>query len=257
MTPKEKCLYSVQTVGKALDLLEALADEMPESTIHNLADRLELSRNKVFRLLATLETRGLVERDLLSGSYRLGVDAVQLAQKFIKSMPLIELARPVMEKLARKHDEAVYMTVIKGDEVLFVDMVDSAQAVKAAPMVGKKFPFFTNAAGKVLSSLESRDLLEKLLKKRGKRQQMPDIDTLESELNIIRDNGFAVDVGGMGDGVISVAVAVKDYAGKVVGALTMLGPSVRMMADRLEEEIIPSLREGAEMLSMKFGYARM
>lgn len=257
MPPKEKCSYSVQTVGKALDLLEALADETPGSTVHDLADRLELSRNKVFRLLATLETRGLVERDMLSGSYMLGLDAVHLAQKFLKSVPLIEVAHPVMEKLARKHDEAVYLTVIKGDEVLFVDMVDSTQPVKTAPLVGKKFPFFSNAAGKVLSSLESRDLLEKFLKKRGGKQLMPDIDTLESELNIIRDKGFAVDIGGLGEGVISVAVAVKDYAGKVVAALTMLGPSFRMMADRLEEEIIPSLIEGAEMLSMKFGYARM
>jgi len=52
-----------------------------------------------------------------------------------------------------------------------------------------------------------------------------------------------------------VAVAVRDYAGKVVGAITMLGPSFRMFTDRLENEIIPSLMEGAELLSEKFGYA--
>jgi DNA-binding IclR family transcriptional regulator len=50
---------------------------------------------------------------------------------------------------------------------------------------------------------------------------------------------------------------VRDYAGKVVGALTLLGPSFRMMTSRLENEIIPSLMEGAEMLSLKFGYARV
>jgi DNA-binding IclR family transcriptional regulator len=64
-----------------------------------------------------------------------------------------------------------------------------------------------------------------------------------------------VDTGGLGDGVISVAVAVRDYAGKVVGAITVLGPSFRMFAERLENEIIPSLMEGAELLSEKFGYA--
>jgi len=51
-------------------------------------------------------------------------------------------------------------------------------------------------------------------------------------------------------------VAVRDYAGKVVGAVTMLGPSFRMFADRLENEIIPSLLEGADMLSAKFGYSK-
>jgi DNA-binding IclR family transcriptional regulator len=75
-------------------------------------------------------------------------------------------------------------------------------------------------------------------------------------LNEIRTTGVAVDTGSLGEGVISVAVAVRDYDGKVVGAITMLGPSVRMFTERLEDEIIPSLLEGAEMLSEKFGFAR-
>jgi DNA-binding IclR family transcriptional regulator len=72
----------------------------------------------------------------------------------------------------------------------------------------------------------------------------------------IRRKGVAVDCGGLGDGVIAVAVAVKDYAGKVVGAITVLGPAFRLLTDRIENEIVPSLLEGAEMLSMKFGYAK-
>ncbi len=67
--------------------------------------------------------------------------------------------------------------------------------------------------------------------------------------------GVAVDAGGLGEGIITVAVAIKDYAGKVVGAITMLGPSFRMLTERLEREIIPSMLEGAEQLSQKFGYA--
>lgn len=73
----------------------------------------------------------------------------------------------------------------------------------------------------------------------------------------MREHGVAVDFDGLGEGIVSVAVAVRDYAGKVIGALTMLGPSFRMMASRMENEIIPSLREGAEILSMKFGYAKL
>lgn len=254
---KEKNPYAVQTVEKALELLEMLAESAPDLPAHSLAKKLGVSRNKAFRLLATLENRGMVEREDATGSYRLGLSALELAQKFLKSAPLIELAHPIMEKLAREHNEAVYMTVIKGDDVLFLDMVDSAQPVKAVPLVGRRFPFFTNAAGKAIRALESRDLLEHFLKRRSKKERLPDMVTLESELNSIRGKGFAVDIGGLGDGIISVAVAVRDYAGKVVGALTLLGPSFRMLTDRLENEIIPSMQQGAEMLSMKFGYARL
>lgn len=252
---RDKSSYAVQSVENALDILEALADENHDGNLPNLSGKLGISRNKTFRLLATLEGRGLVEKDDWSGNYHLGVSTVELAQRFLKNISLIKHAHPVMEGLVKRHDEAVYMTVLRGTEVLFLDMVDCDQQIKAESLVGKRFPFFNNAAGKAIKALESRDLLEKFFHHRHK--DIPDLAGLEAELNTIREKGVAVDTGGLGDGIVSVAVAVRDYAGKVVGALTMLGPSFRMVAERLENEIIPSLCDGAEMLSMKFGYARI
>jgi DNA-binding IclR family transcriptional regulator len=254
---REKSTYSVQTVEKALEILEVLTEDHACPNLPYLAETLGLSRNKVFRILATLEEKGLVEREDTTGCYRLGLPAAELAQKVLKSVSLIQIAHPVMESLARKHDEAVYMTVISGDDVIFLDMVDSAQQVKAAPLVGERFPFFTNAAGKAIRALESRDILERFFRKRARRETVPNQKLLEDELNQIRSRGVAVDSGGLGEGVITVAVAVRDYAGKVVGALTLLGPSFRMLSERLENEIIPSLMEGAEILSFKFGYAKL
>jgi len=254
---RERGAYSVQAVVKAFDLLEALAAEDTSLTVPVLAKKLELSRNKTFRLLATLEDKGLTERDAATGTYRLGLGAFEMAQHILKSANLIRLAHPVMEELARKHDEAMYITVMNNDEVLFLDMVDSFQQIKATPLVGRRFPFFTNAAGKAIKALSSADALEKIGKRNGKKNGIPDIKKLESELMDIRQKGVAVDFGGLGDGICGVAVGIRDYAGKVVGALTMLAPSFRMLQERLEKEIIPSMMEGAEILSMKFGYAKI
>jgi DNA-binding IclR family transcriptional regulator len=254
---RDKSSYAVQSVEKALDILDALTEDVHDASLPTLAKNLGISRNKAFRLLVTLENRGLVEREEWSGNYRLGLSTVELAQRFLRGASLVRHAHPVMAEIARKLDEAVYMTVLRGDEVLFIDMVDCDQQVKAASLIGKRAPFFTNAAGKLIKALESRDILEKLSKRRRDKGEMPDLVSLERELKTIREKGVAVDHGGLGEGVISVAVAVRDYAGKVVGALTLLGPSFRMMTARLEDEIIPSLVEGAEMLSMKFGYARI
>ena len=251
--PREKQAYTVHTVDKAFDILDALAESTSDLPITELAGRTGLNRNKTFRLLSTLCDRGLAERDPFSGLYRLGVCSVALAQRVLMHASLVNYAHPVMEQLARKHDEAVYLTVIRDDEVVFLDMVDCNQNIKAAPLVGMKFPTFTNAAGKVMRALDSRDLLEKLFKNRGKKQRL-DLDALSSELDEIRTRGVAVDCGALGEGVISVAVAVKDYGGKVIAALTMLGPAFRMLTERLENEIIPSMLEGAEILSEKFGY---
>jgi DNA-binding IclR family transcriptional regulator len=254
---RERGAYSVQAVVKAFDLLEALAAEDTSLTVPVLAKKLELSRNKAFRLLATLEDKGLTERDEATGTYRLGLCAFEMAQHILKGANLIRLAHPVMEELARKHDEAMYITVMNNDEVLFLDMVDSFQQIKTTPLVGRRFPFFTNAAGKAIKAMSSADTLEKIGKQSPRIKGIPDLKKLESELMDIRQKGVAVDFGGLGDGICAVAVGIRDYAGKVVGALTMLAPSFRMLQERLEKEIIPSMVEGAEILSTKFGYAKI
>jgi len=249
---REKGAYSVQAVVKAIDLLEALAADSSSATLQVLAKKLELSHNKAFRLLATLEDKGLVERNPESGSYGLGVQSYEMAQHILKSDNLVRMAHPIMVDLARKLDEAVYFTVANNDEVLFLDMVDSFQQIKTADLVGKRFPFFTNAAGKVIKSVSSIDLFGRS----GKKNGIKDVKLLESELEDIRRKGVAVDFNGLGEGICTVAVVIRDYAGKVVGALTLLAPSFRMLQDRLEKEVIPCMLEGAEQLSMKFGYSR-
>lgn len=252
MPTRDRGMYSVQSVIKAIDLLEALASEGDRPTAPVLMKRLGLTRNKLFRLLATLEEKGLVERDDEAGVYLLGVRAFAMAQHILQNANIIRLAHPVMEELAHKLDEAVYFTVMgNDDEVLFLDMVDCFHQVKTSSLLGKSLPFFTNAAGKVMKAVSSIDIFGRSARKR----QIPDPRALRQELEEIRKRGVAVDVGGIGEGVCSVAVAIRDYAGKVVGALTLLAPAFRLM-DRLDREVIPLMVESAERLSMKFGYSK-
>ncbi len=249
--------YSLQVVIKAIDLLEALASDDRATTVPQLAKVLKMHRKKVISLLDTLEEKGLVVRDEQLGTYSLGLHSYSMAQRILKNANLIRIVHPVMESLARKHEAAVGFTVLDRDEVFFLDVVDSFQQVKAAEMVGRRFPFFTNAAGKVIKSLSSLDLLDRINGRRRKHPAVPDPELLQQELDEIRKKGVAIDVGGFGEGVCAVAVAIRDYGGKVVGALTMLVPAIRMVHERLEQEVIPSMLEGAELLSMKFGYVKM
>lgn len=247
--------YIMKSVSCAFEILEMLTDSPAGLSLMQLAERFELTRNKTFRLMATLCDTGLVERDQESSLYRLGACSLALGQKFLMNSSMINYAHPIIEQLARKHGEAVYMSVIKDDDVLFIDMVDSNQQVKASSLLGRRFPSLTNAAGKVIKALDSRDMLERFFNRRGrKRMSAVDVSNLATELEGIRSKGVAVYSNDLGDGIISVAVAVRDYAGKAVCAITLIGPSFRMLAGRLENEIIPSMLAGAEELSMKFGY---
>jgi len=253
---QKKGIYTVQTVHNAFEILGYLTEDHSESTLQTLASRFDLSINKTFRLLSTLCESGFVEQDKPSGTYRLGMGSFTLAQKLVGNSNIINITHPVIEQLAKKHEEAVYMAVIKGDDVLFLDMVDCHQQIKAMPLIGKTFPYFTNAAGKVMKAMESAEVIEWLkISKRNKTKHISDPEFLASELQEIRSNGgVAVESDGLGEGLISIAVAVKDYAGHVIGAITMYGPSFRLMKDRIENEIIPSLLEAAAFTSQRFGY---
>ena len=275
---KKRNRVTQQKLEKAVELLEVLADEEQECSLSALAKRIGESRYKTMRLLESLQNKGVVQCAVESGRYnrscaellsrRLQKKAgrfrhARVMESFLRRShetgcpSLVSEARPVLESLARQHNEAMYLTVLKGDEVLFVDMVDRQGEMKAEPLLGMCYPFFSNAAGKAMRSIDSWDLLEKI-GKRWRRGQpgFPDLAIFKGELELIREQGVAVDCGGLGEGIVTVAVAVRDYAGKVVGAVAMLGPSFRMIGARLEQEIIPSLRVGGELLSTKFGYVR-
>ena len=242
-------------IEKTFELLEVLSSDRKNASLLELAATIGMSRTKTLNLLNTLNSKGMIEANVKTGQYHLGLGAITLSRKIMMSDNVILYGHSVIEELARKHDEAVYLTVDSGCDVVFLDMVDCEQQIKASSLVGKRFPSFSNAAGKVMKALESRDLWERLIKKRGRKgADTYDIDALESELQKIRSAGVAVDNGGLGDGIITVAVAVRDYAGQAVGAIAMLGPSFRMLTERVEQEIIPSMVREAGILSQKFGY---
>lgn len=248
--------YSIRTVTKSFEIMEILSETQEGASLARIASKTELSKNVAFRILKTLELSGLIEQNQATCNYTLSLQSATFAQKMLKNMSVLNYAHPVLEQLANRLDEAVYLTVPKNDDdVLFLDMVDCNQQIKTASLLGRIVPFFTNAAGKVMKSLDSRDLLQRMFHKIGRKRGSIEFDKLDKELDSIRSKGVAVDNGGLGDGVVSIAVAIRDYSGKVVGAITLIAPAFRLVGKRIDEEIIPSLKEGADLLSGRFGYA--
>ena len=160
MPSRDKESYSIQAVENALDVLEALSEIDDDVRISQLSEKLAMNKTSVFRLLATFENRGYVEREEQSGKYRLGLSAYEIGQKFLSRMGLLRHAKPLIERLARGCNEAVYVAVRRRKEVLFLDMVDTTQKVKIVSLVGKRFPLETTAAGQVLLAMKNGQSLK-------------------------------------------------------------------------------------------------
>lgn len=235
MPSREKDSYSIQSVENALDVLEALCDEDGEVRISRLSEKLKMNKTSVFRLLATFEGRGYVEKEETSGKYRLGLTAYEVGQKLLSRMELLKQARPVMERLVRDCNEAVYITVRRGNDILFLDMVDTTQKVKIVSLVGKRFPLETSAAGQIILAFS--------------KQPRPGVAQRADEYEIIRKQGYSVDTGMLGEDITSIACPLFCSGGSLNGALCVVGPTFRMNVDTLR----PQMQEASSVISSKLG----
>ncbi|BCR04160.1 IclR family transcriptional regulator [Desulfuromonas versatilis] len=250
MPSRGKDSYSIQSVDNALDVLEALCEEGDEVRISRLSEKLGMNKTSVFRLLATFENRGYVEREKGTGKYRLGLSAYEMGQKFLSRMTLLRKARPVMERLVRECNEAVYLAVRRDGDALFLDQVDTPQQVKIVSLVGKRYPLETIAAGKILLAGAPYQDLEAP----ARASQKNDKPLSDADLEEIRRRGSCTDRDQLGEGIASVAVPLFAGGGEIAGTLCLLGPEFRMTAEKIDAEMLPTLREAGEIISSKLGY---
>ncbi|RMF44945.1 MAG: IclR family transcriptional regulator [Deltaproteobacteria bacterium] len=237
LAPRGRESYSIQSVENALDVLEALSEEEGEVRISRLSQRLGMNKTSVFRLMATFESRGYVERDDGSSKYRLGLSAYEVAQKLLSRMDLLRKARPVMEKLVRETREAVYLTVSRGGDVLFFDMIDTTHQVKIVSLVGRRYPLADTAAGRIQLAFDPE----------------ADVDS-NPELARIHALGHCLDTGTLGDGVTSLAVPLLARGGRVVGSLCLVAPDFRISSELVDQTLVPRLAEAGSIISSKLGY---
>ncbi|WP_432823840.1 IclR family transcriptional regulator [Trichloromonas sp.] len=253
MPSRGKDSYSIQSVENALNVLEALCDEEEEVRISRLSEKLGMNKTSVFRLLATFENRGYVEREAASGKYRLGLAAYEMGQKFLSRMGLLKKAHPVMERLVRECNEAIYLAVRRNGDLLFLDVVDTPLQVKIVSLVGKRYPLTSSAAGKVLLAGAPPEEDPTPDKKR-RTTAKPAADIPAEELQEIRSSGFCIDFGNLGDGVACVAVPLRNIHGEIAAGLCMIGPDFRMNPAQIEQDFLPRLKEAGEIISSKLGY---
>ena len=244
MPSRDKESYSIQAVENALDVLEALSEIDDDVRISQLSEKLSMNKTSVFRLLATFENRGYVEREEQSGKYRLGLSAYEIGQKFLSRMGLLRHAKPLIERLARGCNEAVYVAVRRRKEVLFLDMVDTTQKVKIVSLVGKRFPLETTAAGQVLLAMKNGQSLQPA-------QGAP--ADLSQFTNICRQ-GYALDSGALGEGIASVAAPLFGSGGKLHGVLCVVGPEYRLSQEVIESQIISPMFDTCGIISSKLGW---
>jgi len=241
----EKRSYSIQAVENALTVLEALGNCDSAIRLSHLSEAVGMHKSYIFRVLATFEKKGYVEKTAATGEYQLGLNAYEMGQKLLSRMVLRTKAKLVMERLVREFNETVYLAVARDQEVLMLDAVNTTHLVGIVPLVGNRYPLAQTAAGKVFLAFDRPQ------ETRLARTIPP---SLLQELSAIRDRCVAVDVGGLGTGATSLAVPLFDVLGRVAGSLCMVGPDFRFSKERICEELLPAMVTAGNAVSAKLGF---
>ena len=243
MPNRDKDSYNIRSVENALLLLEALADEGSKCSLAQLSQRLDMTKASLFRLMATFENHGYVERGQRPGEYQLGMAAFEVSQKLLSNMTLLSKARPVMSQLVRQCNETVYLVVQREQDALFLDMSDNDQKVKVVPLISQRFPLHSCSSGHIFLAFDEKN-----------REQLEARPEIAEEVDLCRKQYYCIDHNGVGEGSSCIAVPLFETDEKLAGCLAMIGPSFRMDANRLGKELLPALKAAGETLSARLGH---
>jgi DNA-binding IclR family transcriptional regulator len=230
----------VQSVERAAALLRAVAAATgPAGSATALAETVGLNRTTTWRILTTLEHERLVTLDRESGTYSLGFGLIDLAGQ-AGGAALVRSARVVLQHLAAQARETAALAMVRGGVLTYVAEA-TADAVVAAGWQGREVAMHATSTGKVLLAYSHPADVRLLLGlTRGRRltqyttSTITSVTTLEKELALTRQRGYAVCRGEFESTAWGVSAPVLDLAGSPVAVVSVWGPSERLTEDRFE-----------------------
>jgi DNA-binding IclR family transcriptional regulator len=224
----------VQSVERAVAILNEFSASRTELGVTQLGERLDLHKSTVHRLLASLVQGGLVERDPRSRKYRLGIRLVDLGNTVLSTRGLPQVALPFLRYLSDAVEEVTYLAVRDGDQILNILQVPGPQLVQSVKWLGRG-PLHCTSTGKIFLAHMPEDELKPLLDKELARMTantMTDPTDLKHELERVREQGFAAAFEEHQEGINAIAAPITKPDGTAIAAVGVAGPSYRFTRDR-------------------------
>ena len=245
----------VQSLDRGLAVIRAFDAQHPRLQLTEVARATGLTRAAARRFLLTLVRLGYVRIDGREFSLRPRV--LELGYSYLSGLTLPEVAQPHLESLVARVDESSSVSVLDGDDVVYVARVHTKRIMTVMITVGTRFPAYATSMGRVLlAGLPDGELdayLSRAVLAPLTSRTVTDPGRLRTVLERVREQGFAVVDEELEDGLRSAAAPVRDREGAVVAAVNLSVSASRTPLARLEEEFLPSLLETADEISRDLG----
>ncbi len=246
----------VESVLRALRLLECFAPGEPQLPLGELVRRSGYSKSTTYRLLRTLEHAGWLER-ADGGEFRLTVRPFQVGSILVDDLELRKEAHPILVELAGRHDLTTFLIVPGIDRAVCIDRVDGGGVRFMYLEVGGSIPYHLGAGPRCLLAYREAELLP-LLESTGELERytsssITDLALIRRDLAEIRDRGFAFSGEDVTEGVVALGAPIFDRGGTAVGSLSISGlsPSIDQAADEIAADLIVECRSLSERMGFE------
>lgn len=225
----------VQSVERALDILDCLAEYPKGCGIGELSKNLGLSKSTIHRIITTLKYKKYVTQNKENDKYQLGTKILNLSSSITNNIDLISIARPYICEFVNKFDEVIHICI--PDEsfsnIVYVDKVspeNTNRNIIMSSSIGKKAPIYCTASGKLLLSQYSDDNIRDFVKDtqfvKYTENTITDVNILISEIHDIRKNLYAIDNIEYDAGVVCIAIPIFDGNNKIIAAISLSSVTV-------------------------------
>jgi len=226
----------VSSVVRALEILECFMDIGTEWTLKNLVAQLDMPTTTVYRQISTLVERGYLEQDPVRKSYRVGPRFLLLSSTILSHSDLRIVARPELEKLSAKVKETINLSMLLGNEIFYLDKVETFRSVVCNTKVGTRAPAHATSCGKVMLAYKGSSFVEEYCQELPGMKRLTDRtisspQQLRSELARVRQVGYAIDDGEIEPGLTCVGAPIMGMDHNVLGSVSIAGPSFRMQQE--------------------------
>jgi DNA-binding IclR family transcriptional regulator len=223
------------TVVKAFAVLELLANSDTPLGVSAIGQSLDLQKSNVHRLLQTLHELGYVQKHSDSSRYSLTLKPWEMGMRVMGRSALRRAAVPFMRALNQECQEAVYLAILSGMEILYLDRIDAPYPLRPTVRPGARVPAVFPASGKLLLAYQpdAEALVRRIVATFPSAASL-DVGVFMQELETIRQRGYATSVSGWQPRVNSVAAIIPNNASPPIAAVGISGPSERLPQDKLD-----------------------
>jgi IclR family transcriptional regulator, KDG regulon repressor len=248
----------VNSVDRALVILEYLGTQTKEVGVRELGQAINLSKSSVHRILQTLRARGFVKWNPDNARYSLGIKAFEVGCGILRSLEAHTVAKPMLEQLAAGLGETALLGVQDDTELVYIDKIDGRRPVKMYADLGSRRPMHSTGIGKALLAHLERAEIDRIIASkplaRYTRATIVDPEALRQELERVRRHGYAEDNEETEEGLYCVGAPLFNYSGKPVAAISVAVPKFGQQA-LPKDRIIKAVVGAAQEISAKLGFS--